>query len=107
MGVDEMIKEAFEKEKLYQSRQVNICFSWYNAEGTISSTSLYADKLRRDWYGECLHCPENDAVIFALKIGTTRIPDTHNQGFRFEELMKFIENTWNFKRGRPKKLICV
>ena len=96
--MNECILAAFEKEKNHLPRQVRICFSWDNMEGARVEQKIYATKLIRDWYGDCEYCPENDAAITSLMVGTTPIPQEALDGFIFENLMNLIEDTWTFTR---------
>lgn len=97
------ILSVFDKERRHQARQVRIQYSWMNMEDKPVTQVLYAAELRKDWHGDCTHCPPNDAILTALRVGRVHIPKDQLAGFRFEDLMELIENTWNFKRGpKPK-----
>ena len=88
------IQRAFAAEENHRWGFVKVRFSWRNMEDQVVSTYLSMQELYMDWYGECEHCPENDAVIFDIQIGTTKIPNEAAAGFKFEELMSFIDKTW-------------
>lgn len=97
------ILSVFDKERHHQARQVRIQFSFVNLEDDPVTETLSAAELRKDWHGDCTHCPPNDAVLTALRIGRTSISEDQLTGFMFENLMGMIENTWNFKRGPKSK----
>ena len=99
--VSNEIKQAFKREKIHRWDHVKIRFSWINEEEAVVKTYLSAYALHADWHGECEHCPENDAEIFDIQIGTSEIPNEAVPGFRFEELMELIENTWRRKKRGP------
>lgn len=88
------IQRAFAAEAIHRWAFVKVRFSWRNMEDQVVSTYLSMRELYMDWYGECEHCPENDAVIFDVQIGTTRIPNESADGFKFKNLMSYIEKTW-------------
>ena len=96
--MNELILAAFEKEKNHQPRQVRICFSWDNMEGVRVEQKIYADKLIKDWYSDCEHCPENDTALTSLMVGTTPIPQEALDRFVFEDMINLIESTWTFTR---------
>ena len=97
------ILSAFDKERHHQARQVRIQFSFINLEDDPVTETISAAKLRKDWHGDCIHCPPNDAALTALCIGRVSIPNDQLAGFTFEDLMDLIEGTWNFKRGPKSK----
>ena len=37
-----------------------------DGEGGVATTIINVDKLYRDWYDECRHCPENEAIVYEV-----------------------------------------
>ena len=97
------IKSAFDAEKEHRWDFVKVRFSWINMEDQVVNAYLSMRELYMDWHGECENCPENDAVIFNIQIGTTAIPNEATNGFRFEDLMALIEETWPPHKNGPRR----
>jgi len=97
------IQSAFAAEASHRWGFVKVRFSWLNMEDQVVSTYLSMRDLYADWYGACEHCPENDTVIFDIQIGTTKISNEAAAGFKFEDLMTFIDKTWPPQTRGPRR----
>ena len=100
---DDCFKCAFEAEKDHRWDLVKIRFSWRNMEDQIVSTYMSMRELYADWFGECVHCPGNDTVVFDVKVGTSVIPNEAIKGLLFGELMTFVDKTWPPHKKGPRR----
>ena len=77
---------------------VGVRFLTTNVDGVPVNMCLSVGALSEDWYGDCVSCPENDAVIQKLDIffdnHVETIPAKRLEDFRFEDMMAIIEDVW-------------
>lgn len=70
-----------------------------DGEGGVATTIINVDKLYRDWYDECRHCPENEAIVYEVIFcdyegRTFMVEENMLNGVNFETVMRAIEKRW-------------
>lgn len=92
--LDIAFNDVIEKNRGFRRAEIIIRFCYYNAEGKkVKVKSMKASALYRDWYGECIVCPPNDARISQLHILVNPICTALDikEDVTFEQLMNVLE----------------
>ena len=77
---------------------VGIRFKTTNVDGVPVEICTTVGALSEDWYGDCVSCPENDAVLEKVELfygdKVEKIKKANLDDFRFEDMMAIIEEVW-------------
>lgn len=74
-------------------------YGYTNQEGCEFRVDLTVADFLKDWFGECEHCPENDAEVFDVKIGTiigaVSVSFAFNERIVFEDLAETLSKNFS------------
>lgn len=86
--------ERFDKVEIKSDD--NISFLYKNVDNEECSFEGTVTELYRDWMGECMNCPYNDAIIYSVKLN-----DVAFEIIKFEKLMSAIKELYKVDDEDP------